>query len=129
MAKEIQLKDADGNVYPVHRLQVVDGTFSTTTVPSGGSGVAVATLTLPKGLWVIMASLQFTASFTQVCHIVMNTVPNGIVRGVGTNGGGLHTGIILNLTSASTTLTLTCYQNSGSNKNINQTMFRAARIA
>lgn len=109
------------------KAHVYVGTFSATSV---GTATEVASLTLPAGVYVVNASVQFVNAFTQYAYIRFagTNYGNGIVRGTGSLGGGLNISTILRLTSQGT-ISVVVGQGSGSNQSINQTSFQAVKVA
>lgn len=86
-------------------------------------------MVLPAGTWVICASVQFRSTFSQVAMLSLSNTNyvTAVVRGSGTNGGGLATSTILQFTSSGT-LYMDVNQQSTTNVEMNQIQFRAVRI-
>lgn len=107
---------------------VITGTTLTTTA-TAQSTVHVASMVLPAGTWVICASVQFRSTFSQVAMLSLTNTNyvSAVVRGSGTNGGGLATSTILQFTSSGT-LYMDVNQQSTTNVEMNQIQLRAVRI-
>ena len=86
-------------------------------------------LTLDKGLWLIVGHNQWTESFSNPFVLSLTGLPRGDVvnRGTGTNGGGLNV-IALEKINQPTTMKLNAYQPSGSAKTSNQIRLDAVKI-
>lgn len=86
-------------------------------------------LTLDKGLWLIVGHNQWTESFSNPFVLSLAGLPRGDVvnRGTGTNGGGLNV-IALEKINQPTTIKLNAYQPSGSAKTSNQIRLDAVKI-
>lgn len=86
-------------------------------------------MVLPAGTWVICASVQFRSSFNQIAMLSLTNTNyvTAVVRGTGTNGGGLATSIIIQFTSSGT-LYMDVNQQSTADVEMNQIQFRAVRI-
>lgn len=126
--RTISLPDATGTIQLVEDHTVVTGSASTTTIPTGTT-TTVSTISLPAGTWVITGAFEFSTTFTQAAIISFSGItPTSTVRGTGTDGGGFCTTSIQVL-SATTSVSLTAYQASGSNKTIKNVLFKAVKIA
>ena len=86
-------------------------------------------LTLDKGLWLIVGHNQWTESFSNPFVLSLAGLPRGDVvnRGTGVNGGGLNV-IALEKINQPTTIKLNAYQPSGSAKTSNQIRLDAVKI-
>ena len=96
---------------------------------SNATITTLKSLTLDKGLWLIVGHNQWTEAFSQPVFLQLAGLPRGDLtnRGTGVNGGGLSI-VAIEKINQPTTIKLNAYQPSGSAKTSNQIRLDAVKI-
>ena len=86
-----------------------------------GVTTTVCTITLNKGLWLVMNYMDLASPLSNVYN---NTLSGRIVRAYGTNGGGSTNWVIANITVDGTSIATTCYVPSANTARCTMTAIR-----